>query len=86
VSLIETANPAMGVGYSVKDPSVRWACGAAKVSRMPRSNSKKPYARIPAELHGELARIATDDRAEQTGFHVAAVIERWSAMIDASLR
>ncbi|ASQ04918.1 hypothetical protein GOB13_15185 [Sinorhizobium meliloti] len=41
------------------------------------SNVAKLADRIPGELGADLAMIADDDRAEQNGFRVAAVIARW---------
>ena len=60
-------------------------------ARVPRTEQHPSYAaaidqiaefrgRIPMALHDTLAEVATDDRAEQTAFRVAAIIERWTAM------
>lgn len=71
----------IAIALNLMDPS----------ARVPRTEQHASYAaavdqvaalrgQLPVALHDALSDIAGDDRAEQTAYRVAAVIERWTAM------
>lgn len=60
-------------------------------ARVPRTEQHPSYAtaldqvarlrgQLPGVLHDALVEVASDDRAEQTAYKVAALIERWTAL------